>query len=113
LRSALAPKNPPDLPAISDKPASVGAYLSALASACAEGRSPAACDHRGGSTPVIRYGMPALQLDGVTLLHFRAWKRHVGLYPIYRGPAAFEAVVGPCRSEKDSGRFPPWRRTAR
>ena len=58
-----------------------------------------------GVGEAIRYGMPAFQVDGATFLYLGAWKRHVGLYPIYRGDAAFEALVAPYRSGMDSVRF--------
>lgn len=59
-----------------------------------------------GAGEAIRYGMPAFQAGGATFLYLGAWKRHVGLYPIYRGDEVFEALVAPYRSGKDSVRFP-------
>lgn len=59
-----------------------------------------------GAAETIRYGMPAFQANGATFLYMGVWKKHVGLYPIYRGDEAFEAAVSPYRSGKDSVRFP-------
>jgi uncharacterized protein YdhG (YjbR/CyaY superfamily) len=53
----------------------------------------------------IRYNMPAIQVNGVTVLHFAVWKKHVGLYPVYRGSEAFEREVAPYRADKDTVRF--------
>lgn len=58
-----------------------------------------------GAIEAIRYDMPAFQIGRTTFLHFGCWKTHVGLYAVYRGDAAFEAVVGPFRSGKDTVRF--------
>jgi uncharacterized protein YdhG (YjbR/CyaY superfamily) len=52
-----------------------------------------------------RYDMPLYQLDGVTVLYFAIWKKHVGIYPIYRKTAAFELEVAPYRANKDAVRF--------
>ena len=53
----------------------------------------------------IRYDMPAWRLNGETIIHIAAWKQHLGLYPVYRGDAAFEAQLAPYRDKKDSVKF--------
>ena len=53
----------------------------------------------------IKYGMPTATLEGKNILYYAAWKAHVGLYPIYRGPPDFEAALAPYRDKKDSVRF--------
>jgi uncharacterized protein YdhG (YjbR/CyaY superfamily) len=53
----------------------------------------------------IRYGMPAFSLGDKTFLYFACWKHHAGLYPVYRGDDAFEALIGPYRAKKDTVRF--------
>lgn len=58
-----------------------------------------------GAPEAIRYGMPALQLEGRYWLHFAGWKNHVGLYPVARGDDDFEAAVAPYRAAKDSVNF--------
>lgn len=58
-----------------------------------------------GAVEAIRYDMPAFQIGKTTFLHFGCWKNHVGIYPVYRGDAAFEALVGPFRSGKDTVRL--------
>ncbi|WP_373356059.1 iron chaperone [Pseudoroseicyclus sp. CXY001] len=62
----------------------------------------------------IRYGMPAVQIGGRTVIHYAGWKAHAGLYPVYRGDAAYEAALAPWRDKKDTVRLPykaepfPW-----
>lgn len=34
------------------------------------------------ATETVRYNMGTFQLDGVDLVHFAGWKKHVSLYPI-------------------------------
>jgi len=53
----------------------------------------------------IRYGMPTFQLNGV-LVHFAAFKRHIGFYPPVRGDAGLEAALARFAGEKGSLRFP-------
>lgn len=50
----------------------------------------------------IRYGMPAIMLDGRYALHFAGWKKHIGLYPVPPLDPELEAEVAPFRAEKDS-----------
>ncbi|WAB80431.1 DUF1801 domain-containing protein [Microcella daejeonensis] len=50
----------------------------------------------------IRYGMPAVMLDGRYALHFAGWKNHVGLYPVPRGDEEFESLIGSYRSATDT-----------
>ena len=38
-----------------------------------------------GASDVISYGMPALQVDGQTLVWFASWKRHCSVYPVGPG----------------------------
>lgn len=57
-------------------------------------------------TETIRYGMPAFQQGGATVIYFAVWKTHVGLYPIYRGDEAYEARLAPFRSKTDTVNLP-------
>lgn len=56
-------------------------------------------------TEAIKYNMPAFQIGGNSFLYFAVWKKHVGLYPIYRGDIAFETMVAPYRAETDTVQF--------
>ncbi len=53
----------------------------------------------------VKYGMPAFKLDGHSLIYFAVWKKHIGLYPIYRGSVALEARIVPYRAKKDTVQF--------
>jgi uncharacterized protein YdhG (YjbR/CyaY superfamily) len=60
-----------------------------------------------GAEERVRYGMPAVTLDGGRYwLHVGGWKKHVGLYPISALPEELERAVAPYRAAKDSVRFP-------
>jgi uncharacterized protein YdhG (YjbR/CyaY superfamily) len=54
----------------------------------------------------IRYSMPAVVLNGHYVVHYAAWKHHIGLYPIPPLPPDLEADVAPLRSTKDTMRLP-------
>jgi uncharacterized protein YdhG (YjbR/CyaY superfamily) len=57
----------------------------------------------------IRYGMPAIMLGERYALHFAAWKKHLGLYPIAHATGiddALEAEIEPHRTGVDSVVFP-------
>jgi uncharacterized protein YdhG (YjbR/CyaY superfamily) len=54
----------------------------------------------------IRYAMPAVMLNGHYVVHYGAWKHHIGLYPIPPMPVELEPEVAPYRSTKDTMRLP-------
>jgi uncharacterized protein YdhG (YjbR/CyaY superfamily) len=54
----------------------------------------------------ISYGMPMVTVDGRNLVSFAAWKKHIGVYPIPEGDAAFRAEIAPFRDAKATARFP-------
>lgn len=53
----------------------------------------------------ISYQMPTFTLQG-NLVHFAAFKQHIGFYPTPSGTAHFEAALAPYQSGKGSVRFP-------
>jgi uncharacterized protein YdhG (YjbR/CyaY superfamily) len=53
----------------------------------------------------ISYGMPTFTLSGV-LVHFAAFKKHIGLFPPLRGDAGLQKAVAPYAGEKGNLRFP-------
>jgi uncharacterized protein YdhG (YjbR/CyaY superfamily) len=53
----------------------------------------------------ISYGMPTFTLSGV-LVHFAAFKKHIGLFPPVRGDAGLQKAVAPYAGEKGNLRFP-------
>ncbi|HWA20153.1 MAG TPA: DUF1801 domain-containing protein [Devosia sp.] len=50
----------------------------------------------------IKYDMPLFRLPGGYIFYLGAWKKHVGLYPIYPQEPALEAEIAPLRSGKDT-----------
>jgi uncharacterized protein YdhG (YjbR/CyaY superfamily) len=53
----------------------------------------------------IRYNIPTFTLNG-NLVHFAAFKNHVGFYPPVRRDARLEKAVLPYAGEKGNLRFP-------
>src|SRR5262245_1489143 len=53
----------------------------------------------------ISYRMPTFMQDGV-LVHYAAFKNHIGLYPPVSGDAELEAALAPYAGEKGNLRFP-------
>jgi uncharacterized protein YdhG (YjbR/CyaY superfamily) len=54
---------------------------------------------------VISYQMPTYRLGG-NLVHFAAFKNHIGFYPTPTGIEAFQAELTPYQHAKGSIRFP-------
>jgi uncharacterized protein YdhG (YjbR/CyaY superfamily) len=54
---------------------------------------------------VISYQMPTYRLGG-NLVHFAAFKNHIGFYPTPRGVEAFQDELAPYQHAKGSIRFP-------
>ena len=61
-----------------------------------------------GAGETIRYSMPTLILDGSSLVHFAAWKKHVAVYPAPEptDDVDFERALAPHRGDKGTLRFP-------
>ena len=53
----------------------------------------------------IKYQMPTFILNG-NLIHFAAFKKHIGLYPAPRGIESFKDEMAPYEGAKSSLRFP-------
>ena len=54
-----------------------------------------------GADFAIKYTMP-LFTRGDFYIYVAAWKKHIGLYPIFRAPAALEKELKPLRHSKDT-----------
>jgi uncharacterized protein YdhG (YjbR/CyaY superfamily) len=52
----------------------------------------------------IKYDMPLFQFSG-TYLYVGAWKKHIGMYPIYPAAPALEKEIAPYRAKKDTVQF--------
>jgi uncharacterized protein YdhG (YjbR/CyaY superfamily) len=53
----------------------------------------------------ISYQIPTFRLSGV-LVHFAAFKNHIGFYPPVTGDARLEKAISPYAGEKGNLRFP-------
>jgi uncharacterized protein YdhG (YjbR/CyaY superfamily) len=53
----------------------------------------------------ISYHMPTFTQSGV-LVHFAAFKKHIGFYPPVTGDARLEKAIAPYAGEKGNLRFP-------
>ncbi len=53
----------------------------------------------------ISYQMPTFKLNG-NLVHFAAFKNHIGFYPVPSGIEAFKEELSPYISGKGSAQFP-------
>lgn len=53
----------------------------------------------------ISYGMPTFELNG-NLIHFAAYKNHIGLYPAPRAIEAFKQELAVYKGAKGSVQFP-------
>ncbi len=57
------------------------------------------------ATETIKYQMPTFVLDG-NLVHFAAYKRHIGFYPIPSGIEKFKRELSAYKHAKGSVQFP-------
>ena len=57
------------------------------------------------ATETISYALPTFDLNG-HLVHFAAFKNHIGLYPTPSGMDEFEEELAPYKAGKGSLRFP-------
>jgi uncharacterized protein YdhG (YjbR/CyaY superfamily) len=58
-----------------------------------------------GARETISYGMPTFKLNG-NLVHFAAYKNHIGFYPTPSGISAFEEELSEYKHAKGSVQFP-------
>jgi len=54
----------------------------------------------------IKYQIPTFVLNGTNLIHFAAYKEHIGLYPAPRGAEEFEDELSKYEGGKGTLRFP-------
>jgi uncharacterized protein YdhG (YjbR/CyaY superfamily) len=54
----------------------------------------------------ISYQIPAMTLNGKSLVHFAAWQHHISLYPVPDADPAFAAELAPYLAGKGTLRFP-------
>jgi uncharacterized protein YdhG (YjbR/CyaY superfamily) len=58
-----------------------------------------------GATEAISYAIPTFKLNG-NLVHFAAYKNHIGLYPAPRGDAEFKKELALYEGGKGTVQFP-------
>ena len=54
------------------------------------------------SGETIRYQMPCATLGDGYLIHYAAWSKHIGLYPVPVAGPDLEPEIAPLRAEKDT-----------
>ena len=59
-----------------------------------------------GAVEAISYQIPTFKLNGSNLVHFAAWKDHVGFYATPSGNAAFKKELARYKVAKGSIQFP-------
>lgn len=59
-----------------------------------------------GAVETISYQIPTFKLNGSNLVHFAAWKDHIGFYATPSGNAAFKKELARYKVAKGSIQFP-------
>lgn len=59
-----------------------------------------------GAVEAISYQIPTFKLNGSNLVHFAAWKGHIGFYATPSGNVAFKKELARYKVAKGSIRFP-------
>lgn len=65
------------------------------------------------ASEAISYGIPTFKLQGKNLVHFAAFKNHIGFYPTPNGMDSFQEALSNFKQGKGSVQFPlnkpmPW-----
>ncbi|UFH52115.1 iron chaperone [Spirosoma sp. KNUC1025] len=90
------------------KPATIDEYIAAfpkLIQDMLEGLRATIKKAAPDAKEAIKYQMPTFTLNG-NLIHFAAFKNHIGLYPTPSGIAAFENELSLYKGAKGSVQFP-------
>jgi uncharacterized protein YdhG (YjbR/CyaY superfamily) len=58
------------------------------------------------ATEAISYQIPTFKLNGKNLIHFAAFKNHIGLYPAPRGVNEFKDELAKYEGGKGTAQFP-------
>jgi uncharacterized protein YdhG (YjbR/CyaY superfamily) len=54
----------------------------------------------------MSYGIPTFDLDGRHVVHFAAFKKHIGFYPTPSGISAFKEQLAPYKFSRGAVQFP-------
>jgi uncharacterized protein YdhG (YjbR/CyaY superfamily) len=63
-------------------------------------------DTAPSATETISYAIPTFKLNGKNLVHFAAFKKHIGFYPASSGIAGFQQELSSYKNAKGSVQFP-------
>ena len=58
-----------------------------------------------GAQEAISYRIPTFRLNGVCLIYFAGFKKHIGVYPVHADSLEFEQALAPYASGKATLRF--------
>ena len=64
------------------------------------------CKSAPGAEETIGYGIPTFKLNGKNLVHFSAFKEHIGFYPTPTGIEHFKKELSVYEGAKGSVKFP-------
>ncbi len=56
-------------------------------------------------TEAIKYGMPAMVIDGRHTIYFAGWTKHVAVYPVPTAAEPLESELAPYRAATDTIKF--------
>lgn len=59
-----------------------------------------------GAVEAMSYQMPTFKLNGKNLVHFAAWKNHIGFYPTPSGTESFQEALSVYTVSKGAIQFP-------
>jgi uncharacterized protein YdhG (YjbR/CyaY superfamily) len=59
-----------------------------------------------GARETISYQMPTFKFNGKNMVHFAAWKNHIGIYPTPSGIEEFKKELLPYKVTKGAIQFP-------
>ncbi|MET9486980.1 DUF1801 domain-containing protein [Nocardia sp. NPDC006630] len=56
-------------------------------------------------TETISYQIPTMQVGTHPVMYFAGWKKHISMYPVPEGDAAYEQAIAPYRSGRGTLKF--------
>lgn len=92
-----------------DKPESIDAYIAAFPTAIQQILEQVRATIKTAAPAAqetIKYAMPTFTLNGGNLVHFAAFKNHIGFYPTPSGTTTFQKELARYKSGKGSVQFP-------
>ncbi|MEV0466678.1 iron chaperone [Nocardia tengchongensis] len=59
-----------------------------------------------GASETISYQIPAVAVNGTTVMYFAGWKNFVSVYPVPSGDDGFQQAIAPYLAGKGTLKFP-------